>query len=284
MNSKLTISISLSLSLLLGHGLVASFDHSHKDWDTILNTHVHEALVDYSKLSEDNSMLSNYLNQLNSVTLEEMDDWSREQQLAFWINAYNALTVQAILDHYPIKTRTIKGLVVPKNSIIQIPGVWKKLQWKVAGELLTIDHIEHGILRPKFGEPRMHFAIVCASIGCPDLLSEAYTFDQLDRQLEEQTRKYLTNADKGVKFDFEKKRVCVSQLFNWFSDDFLVTPDTRFMVERRNEKERIAFQFISNFITDAHSRELLQSKDTDFDFLSYDWSLNEFHQSDGKPL
>ncbi|MDA0346983.1 MAG: DUF547 domain-containing protein [Verrucomicrobia bacterium] len=281
MTSKLKRSFVLSLTLFLGHGLVAGFDHSHKDWDTILGTHVHGALVDYASLSDESTLLSNYLNQLNSVSLQEMDDWSREQQMAFWINAYNAFTVQAVLDHYPIKTRTIKGLVVPRNSIIQIPGVWKKLQWKVAGELLTIEYIEHGILRPKFNEPRMHFAIVCASIGCPDLRPEAFTFDQLDRQLEEQTRKYLTNAEKGVKFDFEKTSVCVSQLFKWYTDDFLVTPDTGFKVERNNEKERIAFQFISYFITEPRARRLLQSKHTDLDFLSYDWSLNEFSHPDG---
>ena len=280
MPSKLKCSIVLSLSLFLSYGLGASFDHSHRDWDTVLNTHVYGTLVDYAKLSNDSSLLSKYLNQLNSVSLEEMDSWSREKQLVFWINAYNAFTVQAILDHYPIQTRTIKGLVVPRNSIIQIPGVWKELQWNVAGESLTIDYIEHRLLRPKFKEPRMHFAIVCASIGCPDLRPEAFTYDKLDTQLEEQTHRYLANTEKGVKFEFDKKRICVSQLFKWYNEDFLVAPITGFKVEQRNEKERIAFQFISHFITDPRALKLLQSKDTDFDYLSYDWSLNERPQPD----
>jgi hypothetical protein len=280
MSPTIKISFFLSLFLSLGHGLLAGFDHSHKDWDTVLDAHVHGTLVDYAALSKDSSGLFRYLGQLNSISLAEVEGWSREQQLAFWINAYNAFTVQAILDHYPIKTRTIKGLVVPKNSIIQIPGVWKKLQWEVAGESLTLDFIDHGLLRPKFMEPRMHFAIVCASIGCPDLRSEAFTFDQLDTQLEEQTRKYLANPEKGVKFEFDKKRICVSQLFKWYNEDFLVTPNTGFKVEQRNEKERITFQFISHFISDPRARELLKSKGTDFDYLSYDWSLNELPQLD----
>jgi hypothetical protein len=125
----------------------------------------------------------------------------------------------------------------------------------------------------------MHFAVVCASIGCPNLRPEAFTFDKLEAQLEDQTLSYLSSA-KGVKLDFEKNRVCVSQLFNWYTGDFVQDPPTGFRIGKRSEKERIAFQFISHYLTELRAWELLQSPDTEFDFLSYDWSLNELPPKD----
>jgi hypothetical protein len=266
--------------LVFSNNVSAEFDHTHHDWNSVLKTHVGSALVDYKALSKDATTLDRYLGQLNSVSRREVDSWARGKQLAFWINAYNAFTVRAILDHYPIKTRTIKGLVVPRNSIIQIPGVWKKLEWKAAGQVLTIDHIEHGILRPDFNEPRMHFAIVCASIGCPDLRSEAYTHDKLEAQLKEQTLSFLSNSGKGVKLDYEKKKICVSQLFKWYNEDFVVEVPDGVIIPERNKQERVVLQFISHFLTDPKERKFLQSPDIDFDFLSYDWSLNDVSDPD----
>ncbi|MDG2171001.1 MAG: DUF547 domain-containing protein, partial [Opitutales bacterium] len=160
------------------------FDHAHKDWDRVLKKHVLGSNVDYASLAKDTQLLDRYLTQLDAVPRAVVDAWTRDKQLAFWINAYNAFTLRVILDYYPIKTWTFKGLVVPWNSIIQIPGVWKKIKWEVAGQSLTLDHIEHGLIRPTFNEPRIHFAIVCASIGCPSLRAEAITFDKLEDQLE----------------------------------------------------------------------------------------------------
>ncbi|MCB1122660.1 MAG: DUF547 domain-containing protein, partial [Verrucomicrobiae bacterium] len=200
--------------------------------------------------------------------------------LAFWINAYNAFTIQSILDHYPIKSWTIKGLLVPRNSIIQIPGVWKKLKWEVAGQNLTLDHIEHGLLRPVFREPRIHFAIVCASIGCPDLRSEAYTFDKLEQQLKDQTRRFLLNPEKGVRFDYEGRKICVSQLFRWFSEDFPGKEHATPEFGSRPVKERNILQFISGYLTDPEQQTLISDPEVDLDYLPYDWTLNELPASD----
>jgi hypothetical protein len=235
--------------------------------------------IDYSALAEDSSEFNAYLGQLNSVARSDVDAWSSEQQLAFWINAYNAFTVRAILDHYPITSWTIKGLVAPRNSIIQIPGVWKKLEWKVAGQSLTLDHIEHGLLRPLFKEPRIHFAIVCASIGCPDLRPEAFTFDKLDAQLEEQTKSYLSNSEKGVLLEPQKNRICVTQLFKWFNEDFAVGPANGLQIPERDKKELVALRFISHYLSEPGQVELLQSESLDFDYLPYDWSLNDIPHS-----
>lgn len=262
--------------LILSGGVSAyAFDHTHEDLEAVLREHVHGSLVDYESLAKDTQLLDAYLSRLNSVTRNEVDSWTRERQLAFWINAYNAFTLRVILNYYPIKTWTFKGLVVPRNSIIQIPGVWKKLTWEVAGQSLTLDHIEHGIIRPNFNEPRIHFAIVCASIGCPDLRAEAFTDEKLEVQLEDQTRTYLLNTSKGVKFELSKSRVCVSQLFKWFNEDFDVKPPEGFQAQHRNEKVRNSLNFVAHYFNDSLVWEVLQSPDVDLEYLSYDWSLNE---------
>ena len=254
------------------------FDHAHSDLDVLLKTHVHGDRVDYASLSKDSGLLDQYLKRLDSVSRAAVDAWPRDQQLAFWINAYNAFTLRVILDYYPIKTWTFKGLVVPRNSIIQIPGVWKKLSWEVAGQSLTLDHIEHGLIRPDFQEPRIHFAIVCASIGCPDLRAEAFTSDKLEEQLEDQARTYLSNTSKGVRVQREKQRVSVTKLFKWFNEDFDVPAPEGFQLNGRSKKERNILNFVAHYLTDPSEWELLQSSELDLDFLSYDWSLNDVPQ------
>ena len=275
MNSLFKVWLWVVLLIFSSAGYAVDFDHTHRTLDLVLKKHVHGDRVDYASLSKDSSLLDQYLKQLNSVPRATVDSWSRDQQLAFWINAYNAFTLRVILDYYPIRTWTFKGLVVPRNSIIQIPGVWKKLKWEVAGQTLTLDHIEHQLIRPTFKDPRIHFAIVCASIGCPDLRAEAFTFDKLEPQLEDQTRTYLSNTSKGASIQHDKNRVSVSKLFSWFNEDFEVLPPKGFEATRRSKKELNILNFIAHYLTEPRSWELLQSSEVDVDFLSYDWSLNE---------
>lgn len=261
---------------------VSAFDHDHTNWDSLLQEHVFGGLVNYRSFLGDEARLGKYLSGLDSVSRREVDGWGRNEQLAFWINAYNAFTVRVILDHYPIETWTFKGLVVPRNSIIQIPGVWKKLSWKVAGQSLTLDQMEHSIIRPNFDEPRIHFSIVCASVGCPDLRSEAFTSSKLESQLQEQAVGYLHNANKGVRFDFEKNRIRVSQIFKWFTEDFVIESAEPDGLPYQSGDAKIILNFIKAYFTDQKYQALLQSKDLDFEFLSYDWSLNEFSTTDEK--
>lgn len=264
--------------------LLGQFDHTHCLWNDVLGRHVQDSYIDYLGLAQNSAELDIYLKSLDSITRDYVDSWSANQQLAFWINAYNAFTVRVILDNYPIRGRTIKGLFVPRNSIIQIPGVWKKITWEVAGQSLTLDQIEHAILRTKFKEPRIHFAIVCASIGCPDLLSEAFRADQLERQLDGQTRSYLSNAKKGVKLDFEKKRICVSKVFGWFWEDFVTKPATGLDFQSRSKKERAILSFLSHHYSSSDARALFRTKSMDLDYLSYDWALNDIPPSHDSSL
>ena len=159
---------------------------------------------------------------MNNIDPDEFNDWTEKQKLAFWINAYNAFTIKAIIDHYPIeRSFTLIGIFyAPKNSILQIPGVWKKLKFNALGQEVTLDHIEHGILRKEFNEPRIHAAINCASISCPDLRSEAYVADRLEGQLSDASGLFVNNKFKGVYVDKKKNKVKVSKIFKWFGEDF----------------------------------------------------------------
>lgn len=270
------------LITVMGTREASAFDHDHTNWDSLLQEHVFGGLVNYQSFLGDEVRFDKYLSGLDSVSRREVDGWDRNEQLAFWINAYNAFTVRVILENYPIETWTLKGLVVPRNSIIQIPGVWKKLSWKVAGQLLTLDQIEHSIIRPNFDEPRIHFSIVCASVGCPDLRSEAFTSSKIESQLQEQAVGYLHNANKGVRFDFEKNRICVSQIFKWFTEDFVIESVESDGLPYQSGDANIILNFIKAYFTDQKYQALLQFKDLDFEFLSYDWSLNEFSTTDEK--
>ena len=131
----------------------------HATWDKLLHKYVKDGRVDYNGFSRDIKVLDGYLEKLEK---EDTSGYSPEEKLAFWINAYNAFTVKLILNHYPIK------------SIRKISNPWGQRIWKAAGQILSLDYIEHKILRREFKEPRIHFAIVCASIGCPDLQNAAF--------------------------------------------------------------------------------------------------------------
>ena len=140
--------------------------------------------------------------------------------IAFWINAYNSLTLVAIIDHYPIKPTVVRSLVVPQNSILQIPGVWTKLKFPMMGGEVTLDSIEHENLRPNFNEPRIHMALVCAAMGCPRLLNRPYDAHELDSQLDNQTMIFLSNPKK-FRIDKESNSVYLSSIFKWFGEDFV---------------------------------------------------------------
>lgn len=164
------------------------------------------ALVDYKNLKSDKILLktSNLIKKVKVSTL------SKDDQLAFWINAYNFYTIELIASNYPVKS--IKDLGSFFNS------VWDKHKFEVEGKQYSLNNIEHSIIRPVFKEPRTHFALVCASISCPDLLNEAYKGEILDKQLDQQTKKFLNNDTKGV--IVKSGMVKVSKLFRWYKQDF----------------------------------------------------------------
>ncbi|MGH8238393.1 MAG: DUF547 domain-containing protein [Steroidobacteraceae bacterium] len=256
-------------------GASDSFDQTHGQFDRLLRAHVHDGRVDYAELHAQPSQLEEYVAAIGRVDARTLAQFSREQQMAYWINAYNAFTLQAIVDNYPLRRRGIKGLAFPANSIWQIPGVWKGDSHHAGGRNVSLDGIEHGILRPRYSERRVHFALVCASLSCPDLRSEAYRADRLEQQLQDQTRRFVADAAKGVRIDHDERTVHLSSIFKWFGEDFARASDTPAALRTLSASQAGVLAFVQGYVGDARDRALLASGRFHVEYLKYDWRLNE---------
>ncbi len=241
--------------------IAASVPLSYEDYETVLRTYVNaDGLVDYSALQANPQVLENFITQLGSVPSGTYAAWSQNEKIAFLINAYNAITLKSIIDQNPLK-----------GSIKDIFGVWNFKKHTVMERSLTLDNIEHAILRKDFQEPRIHAALVCAAISCPPLRQEPYTGENLDAQLEDQTRKWLASS-VGLQIDRTQNRVAISSIFNWFGEDWQV----QYAAEGKftgSAKERSVLNFISNYV-DPEDKEYLEQGNYKLDYLNYDWSLN----------
>ncbi len=224
-----------------------SFDH--RPLDDLLKTHVAPGgWVDYPRLKKNQGKLNRYIASLEHAVLSEL---GRNERLALLINAYNALTLRLILDHYPVSS--IKDIPVSHR--------WKDARWKIGAHRMSLDDIEHKEIRPNFKEPRVHFALVCAAVGCPPLRSEAYVADRLEAQLENQTQ-YVHRHDRWFRFDLEKpKRVHLTPLYDWYRGDF-------------EQEAGSALDFAARYAPDL-KRILARSERPKIKWLDYDWSLNE---------
>ena len=222
MNTKIIINairrvfISVSLVLLAAQAFAADF--SHQTWDKLLQRNVvmiqdgQASRVDYSAFQKNQKVLQAYLASMSAVSRSEFDAWSKDQQLAFLINAYNAWTIEFVLSAYP-DIKSIKDL----GSFFSSP--WKKEFINLLGETRSLDNIEHTLIRGsgRYNEPRIHFAVNCASIGCPALLNRAYTAEKLDAQLELVTRNFLSDRTRNYYLNAE---LHVSPIFDWYKKDF----------------------------------------------------------------
>ena len=229
----------------------ATVDHSA--FDRLLGSYVDDSgFVNYRAWkSRDEETLRNYLQSLNKV---RPDLLARSEELAFWINAYNALTIQGILEFYPIQS--IKDKV---NRILGF-NIWDDYPMTVNGKAYSLNDIEHKILR-KMGEPRIHFAIVCASLGCPKLRNQAYTGRNLHAQLEDQAS-YFFAQRRNFWIDRGGKTVYLSSILDWFGEDF-------------GGSNRSKLDFASKYLSEAKDREFLRSGELKVKYLDYDWALNE---------
>lgn len=176
---------------------------NHNEWDKLLKKHISQSgKVNYQSFKKDKIKLHEYINYL---TINSPDKaWSKNEKLTYWINTYNALTIDLILRNYPLK------------SIKDIKDPWDQRLWKFGDKWQNLNDIEHKILR-KMNEPRIHFAIVCASVSCPKLLNEAFTADNLEAQLTSATKEFLTDTSKN---ELSKDRIKLSKIFKWFKKDF----------------------------------------------------------------
>ena len=216
---------------------VVEVDHSN--WDALLKKYVdEEGFVDYTNFQQDKNQLDNYLRMLSE--LEPTEKWSVQELLAYYINLYNAATVQLILDNYPIE------------SIKDINGAFTKAFITIGNRKLSLGGIENGVLR-KMNEPRIHFAINCASYSCPKLLNEAFMVNKIDAQLKKVTQEFI-NGDKNQISETNPK---FSKIFDWYGSDFKLV----------GEKDIITY--INQY------SETKINPETQYSFLEYDWSLNE---------
>lgn len=229
-------------------------------FDRVLATFVTPAgTVNYAGLKAHPQDLEAFLRFLATAPGQGRGHEPKAVQMAFWINAYNALTLKTIVDNYPIRPRGLKALVYPASSIRQIPGAWTDRRWRVAGRLLSLDDIEHRILRPQFGDPRVHMALVCAAAGCPPLRREAYRGEDLESQLDDQARRYLASP-AGLRVDPQGREVAVSSIFKWFEADFGGPQGVRAFLRR---------------YAPAPTARLLSDPTVSVTFIEYDWRLND---------
>lgn len=254
-------------------GPASAFDQAHGAWDRILKAYTSDGLVSYAALKAEPKALESYLDSLGDVTEADYGAWNRDRQIAFWINAYNALTLKVILDHYPIEPSFPATLRYPKNSIRQIPGVWKAFKFLVMKRAMTLDDIEHETLRKRFHEPRVHMALVCAARGCPPLRAEAYAGAKLEEQLDDQARLFLKDPAK-FRIDRDAGRVHLSSIFKWFGGDFMEKYAPAEAFGGSHQAESASLSFISRYL-DAEDRRYLAAGKYKVAYLDYDWSLNE---------
>jgi hypothetical protein len=246
----------------------SSPDHEYQAYAKILHDYVHNARVDYSALKRSRVALDAVVAAFAEPTADQERAWTRDQRLAFWINAYNLFTLRAIVDHYPIRSALFT--LQPRNSIRQIDGVWTTLTWRAAGRTVTLDDIEHRILRPEFKEPRVHFAINCASVGCPPLAAEPYRAAALDAQLDESARRYLS-SERGLTIDGDTLHV--TKIMEWYGEDFVA----RFAPDAAGQPDRIerAIRGVVSRFGPPAAADLAGKSTSRIKFLDYDWSLND---------
>ena len=239
--------ISLLLCLLLsGIFLLAQKAPSHQQWDKLLKKYVTtDGRVNYKSLQKDKASLDDYLKTLSNNAPQS--SWSENEKKAYWINAYNAFTISLVLQHYPVKS--IKDI---GGSIYKINTAWDIKFITIGGKKYDLNNIEHRILRKEFDDPRIHFAIVCASMSCPLLRNEAYTATELNVQLESAGKAFLNDKTKN---SITAGKAQLSKYFSWYKGDFI--------------KKGTLIEFINKY------SQIKLNENAKIDYLDYNWNLNE---------
>lgn len=247
-----------------------SLHHSewdHSEWDVLLKKHVITkdggaiTEVDYAGFAKDRTQLKSYLTKLSSLSQSDFDTLSKEEQLAFLINAYNAWTIELILQKYP-NLKSIKEL----GGFLSTP--WAKSFIPLLDKTRSLDEIEHTMIRGsgRYNEPRIHFAVNCASIGCPALRAEAYTGKKIEAQLEEQTRLFFSDRSRNR---LSGNTLELSSIFKWYDKDFRKGWMNTFTVAAFAEHYAEALGLSSEQV------KALKAGKISIDYLDYDWRLND---------
>ena len=269
---KRMLAVFALLAFSAGAALAQSYDHGGAAWTALLKKHV--VLVDggtasqvrYAEFGKDRAQLKAYLEALSSVTEAQFQAWTKAQQMAFLINAYNAYTVELILQNPGVK------------SIKDIGGIfdnrWKRKFFKLLGTDSYLDRIEHETLRKpgSYDEPRVHYALNCAAIGCPMLREEAFVAERLDAQLEEQTKRFLSDRARNR---YANGKLEVSMIFNWFKDDWQSgLRGFEGKAPAIASREEYFARYAALLADAPDDRKKIADRAAALSFLEYDWSLN----------
>jgi hypothetical protein len=242
----------------------------HRPLDQILDLYVRDGLVYYKALQSERMRLDRYASSLN-VPPATYASWSREQQMAFWLNAYNVFTLQTVIDHYPIRGKSAE---YPASSIRQIPGAFERRKHRAAGRSLTLDEIEKEVL-PEFKEPRLYLALGRGAVGSGRLRSEAFSGDQLARQLDAVAADFM-RQDQMMKIDREAGTVSVTPIISWREAEFVAAYDkgSDGPYAQRSPVERAIIAFITPRLLPLE-KELMAKGEFRVLFLPFDWRLND---------
>jgi hypothetical protein len=246
-----------------------------KTYDELLDLNVRDGLVYYRVLRAERARLDAYVNSLANASIESAP---RDEQMAFWLNAYNALVLKTVVDHYPIPQRTSE---YPKGSIRQIPGAFERITHRVAGRMVTLDQIEQTIL-PEFHDPRVYLLLGRGAIGGGRLNSEAHTAAGLEMHLKDAAAECVTRA-QCIEIDRANNQINVSSIFSWRAQDFITAyagaaPE---MFGTRSPVERAILAFIQPHILTTE-REFLEMNQFKVAFKPFDWSLNDLTGRGGR--
>jgi hypothetical protein len=260
MDARMRQWIAVVPALFAGAALAQPFDHAHQAWDALLKRHVvlidggKASQVNYAGMQKDRAALKAYLATLSRVSEAEFGGWPRPQRMAFLVNAYNAFTVEKILTRYP-DIRSIWDF----GKLFGNP--FKDRFFTLLGREFTLDAIEHETLRKPgaYDEPRVHYAVNCASIGCPMLREEAYVAERLEAQLEQQAVRFLSDRTRNR---YAGGRLEVSMIFHWFKEDF-------------GSRERYFAGYADLLADDRGQRKLVAEGKAPIAHLEYDWTLND---------
>ncbi len=250
--------------LLLSPTADAAFDHSHSTLHTLLQRHVvwindgHASEVDYAGIKRERSVLTNYLAELSAVTPQQYSGFTRPEQLAFLLNAYNAYTVDFVLTRYP-KLESIRDL----GSLFS--SAWKKRLFPLLGEERSLDEIEHEMIRKPgdFDDPRIHMAVNCASVGCPALRDEAYVAARIDAQLDDAVDRFLSDRSRNRA---DAKGLWISKIFDWYAGDF---------EKQAGSVAAWLAPHASKLSDDPDVRAGVAAASLRIRYLDYDWALND---------
>lgn len=252
----------------------AKFDQNYSLFRRDLERYVEKGDVHYRLWQKNQDRLKLFLKSLETLSPEEFETFTPDQKHAFWLNVYNALTIKVVLDHYPIHGNSTQ---YPANSFRQIPGDWENGKFNVMGKEISLYDIEHDKLRREVHDPRSHFAVVCAANSCAHLNRKPYLGSHLQNQLEEATRRFLRDPN-NLSFDKKRSTFMVSKIFSWFTLDFAAKAGYTKMPFPPPADEDIIIDYTRAYMpSDLYNEvnELRKQKRLKFDYLPYDWGLND---------